>query len=137
MSAGLDRVILEMGSGVSLRSGNYTIAACRAVKDAIYHSSLSFPRELGLNIKEDLVVEVTIGVQDPGAVDADAVRAVLPHGKISVSVVKGGLNVPYPEQGYTTVIASAAIAAFADMSRFRGLDNPDSSVNASSAKGSS
>lgn len=119
MTNKLDRVILEMGSGVSLRSGNYTRAACRAVKDAIYHSSLSFPRELGLNVEDDLVVEVTIGVQAPDAVDAEAVRAELPHGKISVSVIKGGLNVPYPEQGYTTIIASAAIAAFADMSRFR------------------
>ena len=120
MSAKLDRVILEMGSGVSLRSGNYTRAACRAVEDAIHHSSLSFPRELGLNIEEDLVVEVTIGVQNPDAVDIEAVRAQLPHGKISVSVIKGGLNVPYPEQGYTTVIASAAVEAFADMSCFRG-----------------
>lgn len=119
MSNGLDRVILEMGSGVSLRGGNYTKAACRAVDDAIHHSSLSFPRELGLDIETDLVVEVTIGVQEPEAVDAEAVAAVLPHGKISVTVVKGGLNVPYPEQGYTTVIASAAVAAFADMSRFR------------------
>lgn len=121
MNTKLDRVILEMGSGVSLRSGNYTRAACRAVQDAIYHSSLSFPRELGLNIEEDLVVEVTIGVQDPDAVDVEEVRATLPHGKISVSVIKGGLNVPYPEQAYTTVIASAAIEAFADMSWFRRL----------------
>jgi uncharacterized protein (TIGR02058 family) len=119
MSAHLDRVILEMGSGVSLRSGNYTRAACRAVEDAIYHSSLSFPRELGLNIEEDLVVQVTIGVQEPSEVDADAVAAILPHGTVSVNVVNGGLNVPYPEQGYTTVIASAGIEAFADMSRFR------------------
>jgi len=119
MSAHLDRVILEMGSGVSLRSGNYTRAACRAVEDAIYHSSLSFPRELGLNIEEDLVVQVTIGVQETSEVDADAVAAILPHGTVSVNVVNGGLNVPYPEQGYTTVIASAGIEAFADMSRFR------------------
>ena len=119
MNAQLDRVILEMGSGVSLRSENYTRAACRAVEDAIYHSSLSFPRELGLNIEEDLVVQVTIGVKNPAEVDADAVAAILPHGQISVNVIKGGLNVPYPEQGYTTVIASAGIEAFADMSRFR------------------
>lgn len=119
MSTNLDRVILEMGSGVSLRSGNYTRAACRAVEDAIYHSSLSFPRELGLNIEVDLVVQVTIGVQNPSEVDPVAVGAILPHGKVSMNVVKGGLNVPYPEQGYTTVIASAGIEAFADLSRFR------------------
>ncbi len=120
MSAGLDRVILEMGSGVSLRSGDYTRAACRAVDDAIHHSSLSFPSQLGMDLRRDLVIEVTIGVQDPGAVDADAVAALLPHGKVAVRVKKGGLNVPYDEQGYTTVIASAAIAVFADMAPYRG-----------------
>jgi len=119
MTAGRDRVILEMGSGVSIRHENYTGAACRAVEDAIHHSSLSFVRELGLDFQKDLIVEVTIGVQDPGAVDAEVVAAVLPHGQASVTVVKGGLNVPYPEQGYSTIIASAAVAAFADMSRYR------------------
>ena len=77
MSNGLDRVILEMGSGVSVRSENYTRAACRAVEDAIHHSSLSFVRELGLDFQNDLVVEVTIGVQDPSAVDIEVVGAVL------------------------------------------------------------
>lgn len=119
MSEKRDRVILEMGSGVSLRGGNYTKAACRAVDDAIHHSSLSFMRELGGDPDTDMTVEVTIGVQDPSAVDTEAVQAMLPHGKASVRVVKGGLNVPYPERGYETVIASAAVAAFADMSRYR------------------
>ncbi|MCF3629271.1 Lin0512 family protein [Thalassospiraceae bacterium LMO-SO8] len=119
MSKKLDRVILEMGSGVSLRGGNYTKAACRAVDDAIHHSSLSVMRELGMDPDADMTVEVTIGVQDPSAVDVDAVQAMLPHGKATVRVVKGGLNVPYPERGYETVIASAAVAAFADLSRFK------------------
>ena len=119
MSGKLDRIILEMGSGVSLRGGDYTKAACRAVDDAIHHSSLSVFRELGMDPDGDLLVEVTIGVQDPSAVDADTVKAVLPHGKVTVSVVKGGLNIPYPERGYTTVVASAAVAAFSDLSRFR------------------
>lgn len=119
MTSTLDRVILEMGSGASIRSENYTRAACRAVEDAIYHSSLSFPRELGLDIDRELIVEVTIGVQEPSEVDPEQVKAILPHGQVSVTVVKGGLNVPYPERGYSTVIASAAVAAFADMSRFR------------------
>ncbi|MAO54615.1 MAG: hypothetical protein CMM61_02820 [Rhodospirillaceae bacterium] len=119
MSGKLDRVILETGSGVSLRGGNYTKAACRAVDDAIHHSSLSFMREMGMDPDTEMVVEVTIGVQDPSAVDVEAVQALLPHGKASVQVVKGGLNVPYPERGYETIIASAAIAAFADLSKFK------------------
>ena len=119
MSGKLDRVILEMGSGVSLHGTDYTKAACRAVEDAIHHSSLSFMRELGMDPDAEMTVEVTIGVQDPSAVDIKAVAAMLPHGNATVRVVKGGLNVPYPERGYETIIASAAVAAFADMSRFR------------------
>ena len=120
MSKKLDRVILEMGSGVAVRGGDYTKAACRAVDDAIHHSSLSFMREMGMDPDTDMTVEVTIGVQDPSAVDVEAVKVMLPHGKATVRVVKGGLNVPYPERGYETIIASAAVAAFADLSRFRG-----------------
>ena len=119
MSRKLDRVILETGSGVSLRGGNYPKAACRAVDDAIHHSSLSFMREMGMDPDTEMTVEVTIGVQDPSAVDVNAVQALLPHGKATVHVIKGGLNVPYPERGYETIIASAAVAAFADLSRFK------------------
>ena len=35
------RVILEMGAGNDLHGGNYTKAACRAVDDALHHSSLT------------------------------------------------------------------------------------------------
>ena len=41
-----------------------------------------------------MLVEVTIGVQQPDKVDAAAVQASLPHGKATVTVVKGGLDVP-------------------------------------------
>ena len=37
----MKRLILEMGTGVDLYGGDYTKAACRAVRDAIGHSSLS------------------------------------------------------------------------------------------------
>jgi uncharacterized protein (TIGR02058 family) len=105
----LKRVILEMGTGNDLHGGNYTKAALRAVQDAIHHSSLSLVRTLGLDFRE-MLVEVTIGVQCPDRVDAEAVKATLPHGKVSVSVVKGGLDVPDDTSGDTAVIASAAVA---------------------------
>jgi hypothetical protein len=53
---------------------------------------------------------VTIGVQRPEKVDAQAVKASLPHGQVTVKVVKGGLDVPDEERNDTAVIASAAIA---------------------------
>ena len=42
------RVILEMGAGNDLHGGNYTKAACRAVDDALHHSSLTMIRTLGV-----------------------------------------------------------------------------------------
>ena len=55
-------------------------------------------------------VEVTIGVQRPERVDAAAVKSALPHGEVTVKVVKGGLDVPDEEAGDAAVIASAAVA---------------------------
>src|SRR5215472_5528616 len=87
------RVILEMGTGNDLHGGDYTKAAVRAVQDAIHHSSLSLIRSLGV-ASRTMQVEVTIGVQKPERVDAAAVKAALPHGQVTVRVVKGGLDVP-------------------------------------------
>jgi len=103
------RVILEMGSGNDLHGGDYTKAAVRAVEDAIHHSSLTFIRTLGVDPRT-MQVEVTIGVQRPDKVDAAVVKAALPHGQVTVNVIKGGLDVPDEEVGDVAVIASAAVA---------------------------
>jgi uncharacterized protein (TIGR02058 family) len=108
------RVILEMGAGNDLHGGDYTKAAIRAVEDAIHHSSLTLVRTLGLDARA-MQVEVTIGVQMPDKVDAEAVKAALPHGQVTVKVVKGGLDVPDEEAGDVAVIASAAVAVRMDL----------------------
>ena len=108
------RVILEMGTGNDLHGGDYTKAAIRAVQDAIHHSSLTFIRTLGVDPRT-MQVEVTIGVQQPDKVDAAAVKAALPHGQVTVKVVKGGLDVPDEEARDVAVIASAAVAVRIDL----------------------
>ena len=108
------RVILEMGTGNDLHGGDYTKAAIRAVEDAIHHSSLSMIRTLGVDASA-MQVEVTIGVQQPDRVDPVAVKAALPHGAVTVSVVKGGLDVPDDAGHDTIVIASAAVAVRLDL----------------------
>ncbi len=105
----LKRVILELGAGNDLHGGDYTKAALRAVQDALHHSSLSLIRSLGLDSKA-MQVEVTIGVQRPEKVDAEKVKASLPHGEVTVVVVKGGLDVPDDGGTDIAVIASAAVA---------------------------
>ena len=112
------RIILEMGSGNDLHGGDYTKAAIRAVHDALHHSSLAFIRTFGLDSKQ-MQVEVTIGVQQPAKVDAAAVKAALPHGEVSVRVVKGGLDIPDEEGRDTAIVASAAVAVRMELPQAR------------------
>ena len=66
------RCITEMGMGVDVHGRDATKAAKRAVSDAIRHSSLGFVRMLG-KTPHDMLVDVTIGVPNPEAVDTSAV----------------------------------------------------------------
>jgi uncharacterized protein (TIGR02058 family) len=110
----LKRVILELGTGNDLHGGDYTKAALRAVQDALHHSSMGWLRSLGLDSKA-MQVEVTIGVQRPDQVDAEKVKASLPHGQVTVKLVKGGLDVPAEGSHDMAVIASAAVAVRFDL----------------------
>jgi uncharacterized protein (TIGR02058 family) len=108
------RIILEMGAGNDLHGGDYTKAALRAVQDALHHSSLSFVRSLKLDIHA-MQVAVTIGVQAPEKVDAERVKASLPYGEVTVTVVKGGLDVAEEDGHDRAVIASAAVEVRFDL----------------------
>ncbi len=102
------RCITEMGMGVDVHGRDATKAARRAVSDAIRHSSLGFFRMLGKTPK-DMFVDVTIGVPDPAAVDTAAVAKELPYGTVTVTAVKGGLEVPAEQGADAIIIANAAV----------------------------
>ena len=106
----LKRIILEMGTGNDLYGEDYTKAACRAVQDALHHSSLTLFRTLGLD-RDSMVVNITVGVQRPELVDTDAVAAQVPYGSVNVRTTLGGLNVVDAEAGTTSVIASVGVEA--------------------------
>jgi uncharacterized protein (TIGR02058 family) len=110
----LKRVITEFGTGNDLHGGDYTKASVRAVQDAIHHSSLSLIRSLGIDSRT-MQVAVTIGVQQPDRVNAETVKAALPHGQVTASVVKGGLDVPDEATGDVAIIASAAVTVRLDL----------------------
>lgn len=103
------QIFLEIGTGNDLHGGDYTKAAMRAIEDATHHSSLTLLRTLEID-PDAMHVAVHIGVQKPDQVDREAVKAVLPHGKITVNVVQGGLDICEDGNDDATVIASAAIA---------------------------
>jgi uncharacterized protein (TIGR02058 family) len=110
----LKRVITEFGTGNDLHGGDYTKAAVRAVQDAIHHSSLSLIRSLGIDSRT-MQVAVTIGVTQPDRVNAETVKAALPHGQVTIEVVKGGLDVPDEAAGDVAIIASAAVTVRLDL----------------------
>lgn len=104
------RIILEMGTGNDLYGLDYTKAACRAVQDALHHSSIVLFKSLGYD-HTNMRVQVTIGVQEPKRLDLARIAAELPRGRAEVTAIFGGLNVHDPEQDTTHVIATAAIEA--------------------------
>ena len=106
--------------GTSLRRGDYTDAARRAVEDALWHNSINLAELFGFS-KEAMQLRVEIGVQSPDAVDPAAIASVFPYGHPQVFVVKGGLDVPRPDgDGQPTIIANAAISVSFDMERTDG-----------------
>jgi len=90
----LKRVALEIGMGTDIRGADYTKAAVRALRDALWHNSLT--------------VEVLIGVPQPDKVDKAEVLKVLPHGTGTVKVMQGGLEIMNEAGTDRTVIAQAA-----------------------------
>jgi uncharacterized protein (TIGR02058 family) len=97
-------VVLEFGMGVDVHGQDCTKAACRAVSDAIRHSSLPLFSEVRARGGR-MLVDVTVAVPDPASVDVERVRKELPHGEVTVHPVAGGLRVPNSD----TLIACAAI----------------------------
>ena len=109
------RLLTEFGMGSSLRRQDYTEAAIRAVKDALWHNSINLAELFGRQ-KEDMQITVDIGVQQPDQVDVAKVAAVFPYGQVTVRPVKGGLDVPRPEgSGNPTVMANVAISVALDL----------------------
>jgi uncharacterized protein (TIGR02058 family) len=99
------RMVLEIGMGTDIRGTDYTKAAVRALRDALWHNSLTIGAVVDQPV-DAMEVEVLIGVPKPDQVDKAEVLAVLPHGTGTVTVVEGGLEIPNDEGTGSTVIAN-------------------------------
>jgi uncharacterized protein (TIGR02058 family) len=100
--------------GTDIRGADYTKAAVRALRDALWHNSLGIADALG-KPTDSMRVEIHIGVPKPEQVDQEQVLAVLPHGTGSVRVIEGGLEIPNDAGTGSTVIASAAAVVRLDI----------------------
>ena len=112
----MKRLILEIGTGNDLYGQDYTKAGCRAVQDAIHHSSLTLFKSLGIDHKK-MQVKVKIAVQKPEKVDKSLIALELPRGEVIIEVVKGGLDIEDIENKTISVIANAAVEACLDIKK--------------------
>ncbi len=109
----LKRMVMELGMGTDLQGEDYTKAACRALHNALRQNSLTVADAFGVS-RDEMVVEIVIGVQHPDRVDTQMVADVLPYGSRTVRVEQGGMDTP-KENGGTTVMANAAVLVFLDL----------------------
>lgn len=110
----LKRMVTEFGMGTDIRGGDDTKAAVRALRDALWRHSLTVTAAFGVDA-DAMHVEVFIGAPHPDAVDADAVLAVLPHGRGSVRVVEGGLEIANEAGDDVTIVVQAAAVVRLDL----------------------
>jgi len=108
------RMIHEFGMGTSLRRRDYTKAAARAIRDALWHNSVNIAEAFDFP-KEAMLVDVEIGVQAPDEVAIDTLLDIFPYGQPSIIVKKGGLDIPKPGGDGITFIANACVIVSFDM----------------------
>lgn len=88
------RLIIEMAMGIDQHGQEPTVAAARAVRNAIAHNALPGVWEVaGLNDPNEMIVEVQVAVPYPEKVREEEVLAVLPFGKKYLTVESGGMVV--------------------------------------------
>ncbi|MEP1614368.1 MAG: Lin0512 family protein [Roseobacter sp.] len=113
----MQKLLVEFGMGTSLRRGDYTQAAVRAVQDALWHNSINLAELFGFE-KTDMHIQVDVGVQNPNAVDVSEVMKIFPYGQADVRVQHGGLDIVRPEgSGNPTIMANVALTVGFDMER--------------------
>ncbi|GAA6209693.1 Lin0512 family protein [Cognatishimia sp. WU-CL00825] len=110
------RVLVEFGIGTSLRREDYTQAAARALKDALWHNSINMAELFDFQ-KDSMLIDAKIGVANPQAVDVEELLKIFPYGQPSITVEEGGLNVSSARRDGHTVIANAAIIVSFDMEK--------------------
>ena len=103
----LKRMVLELGMGTDIRGQDDTKAAVRALRDALWHNSLTITHALGVDV-DSMHVDILIGTPHPERVDTAEVLKILPHGGGTVTCVQGGLEIPNDSGTGATILAHAA-----------------------------
>lgn len=120
----LKRFVVEFGLGLDQHGQDATKAACKAVKDAVYHSCLSGLLEIArLQDVNDMIVDMHVACPHHETVDRQAVMDALPFGQKKLTLYEGGMvakGIFQPELGDVTnetYMANAAITVYVDMDK--------------------
>jgi uncharacterized protein (TIGR02058 family) len=113
--------IIEMGMGIDQHGQEPTIAAARAVRNAISNNALLGIWDVaGLTDPNQMIVEVKVAVPYPEEVRKEDVLAVLPFGQKSIIVETGGMVVDgraipsLNDKNDEMLIAVAAVTVWVD-----------------------
>lgn len=116
------RFVIEMGMGVDQHGQEPTVAAARAVRNAIAHNALPGIWEVaGLNHPNQMIVEVQVAVPYPEQVRTEEVLAVLPFGQKTLTVENGGMVVQgraieeFQDKNDEMLIAVAAVNVWVEI----------------------
>lgn len=111
-----------MGMGVDQHGQEPTVAAARAVRNAIAHNALPGIWEVaGLNHPDEMIVEVQVAVPYPDQVREAEVLAMLPFGKKTLTVEDGGMVVQgraiadFNDKNDEMLVAVASVTVFVDV----------------------
>src|ERR1700737_1555443 len=108
------RMVLEIGMGTDIRGADPTKAACRGLRDALWHNSLSIATALGQPL-DAMIVDIHIGVPRPELVDKAQEMAVFPPGRATATVGEGGLEIRSDAGTNSTLIANACVVVSLDI----------------------
>jgi uncharacterized protein (TIGR02058 family) len=86
-------LFIQFGMGIDLHGQEATVAAVRAVREAIGHNSLpGMRRLLPDNDMKNMRVSVTLACPVPASqINLDEVKRTFPYGTVTISVVSGGM----------------------------------------------
>ncbi|MGH6927003.1 MAG: Lin0512 family protein [Dongiaceae bacterium] len=103
-------VLIEMGMGVDLQGQDATKASVRAVRDAVGRIYLPGLRPFMTGGAKRMQILVRLAVPEAaGKPDSAAVKAVLPHGEVTIDVAPGGMLAPNGVGDGSICIVNAAV----------------------------
>lgn len=84
---------IETGTGIDVHGQNVTVAASRAVKDAIHYNSLPGMRKIVPDGNLDTMkVNVKLAIpKDLEKLDKEKIKALIPYGTVTIEVITGGM----------------------------------------------